>query len=768
MADSKAQIAELIEKASMEYVMSDSSDNSAIDSIALLFSKITSLAEQGSDTALVSSKICSLCEKITAAQPADRDVIFSVLGASIAGLQQAITAPHSAGNVIFPDELGLDASGNRLTNTLRRLYAVCQELSIDAEKCGQKELAQAADAYSGVVEALASGRKPDAGSIKNAFDCAATYLASGAKTECAEQMPAAETKPDERIPQKNESVPQVTADLSLINDFIHEASEHIDSADSKLLTIEADPSNADALNSLFRAFHTMKSLSGFLEISQVHILVKEVENLLGQARKGEIKLQGAAIETVFRATDMTRHMIDTLKKDPLNRNLVAEAHESDLIDDIRAATAGKDTVKVRTETGSASAGSVTGNATVKEIVKIDSAKLQTLIDIIGEVVIAESMVVNDESVNMLGSNKLFSNINHLNKTTKMLHELGLSLRMVPIGGTFQKMARLTRDLAKKHNKKINFTASGEETEIDRNLVDKISDPLVHMIRNAVDHGIEATAEERISAGKPEAATITLKAYHKGGSVCIEVLDDGRGLDREKIYKRALENGLISEGEIIDDGDIYPFIFKPGFSTAAVVTDTSGRGVGMDVVKKNVDLLRGSVQIETEKGYGTKFTVTLPLTTAIIEAITVSAGGEKYFLPTLSIVESVNPPASDFTLITGKGLTLNLRGSIIPVFSLERLFSRDPGSFKVDVAGKIVTVIEDSGKKTGLLLDEMLEPREIVVKNLGNGFEKIPGIAACTIMSDGRVGLILDPAEIIRLTTEKSTAKEAALAAGNKN
>jgi len=313
---------------------------------------------------------------------------------------------------------------------------------------------------------------------------------------------------------------------------------------------------------------------------------------------------------------------------------------------------------------------------------------------------------------------------------------------------FERMARLARDLAKKFNKKIEFTMSGEDTEVDKSIVELISDPLTHMIRNALDHGIESSPEERVKAGKPEVGHIGLHTFHKGGNIYIEVEDDGRGLDKEAILARARERGIVKYGESSSDQEVLNLILKPGFSTAKTVTDVSGRGVGMDVVNRNVQMLRGQVEISSAPGKGTKFTMRLPLTLAIIDGIVVQVGAEQYIIPTLSVVESIRPAKGDVSTVMGRAEVVSIRGQTLPLFRVSRLFGiRD--AIK-DPAEALVVVVEDEGKQIGLLVDTLVGHHQIVIKNLGEFVGNLTGIAGGAIMSDGRVGLILDVAGIVKL------------------
>lgn len=391
-----------------------------------------------------------------------------------------------------------------------------------------------------------------------------------------------------------------------------------------------------------------------------------------------------------------------------------------------------------------------GVVELKEAVKVDADRLDRLIDLVGELVIAESMVCQAPEILESATPAMIRQINRLDKITRELQEIGTSLRMVPVKSTFQKMARLVRDLARKADKQIEFVMSGDDTELDKTVVDKIGDPLVHIVRNAVDHGIEASKEERLAAGKHAVARIELRAYHKGGSIHIEVQDDGKGLDKDRILKKARERGLIGEDETLSDEDAWALIFEPGFSTATTVTDVSGRGVGMDVVRRNIESLRGQVDIQSEKGRGATFTIRLPLTLAIIDGMVVRVGVERYIIPTLAVVRSIRPQPGDMQTVVKRGLMLKIQGELIPVFALRDLFNVQEGRRTDEVS--LIVIVEDEGRRMGLVVDDLLGKQQTVIKSLGETMRGLPGIAGAAIMSDGNVGLILDVTSLIRLGT----------------
>jgi len=325
----------------------------------------------------------------------------------------------------------------------------------------------------------------------------------------------------------------------------------------------------------------------------------------------------------------------------------------------------------------------------------------------------------------------------------------MSMRMVPLKATFSKMARLARDVSHKLGKNVNFITDGEDTEIDRNLVDIINDPLVHMVRNAMDHGVE-TPDERRAAGKPEQGTVKIAAYHSAGSVVVEISDDGKGLDREVLLAKARERGLVGETAELSDREVFNLVFEPGFSTAKVVTDVSGRGVGMDVVKKNIERLRGTVEIKSEKGAGSVFKMSLPLTLAIIDGMVIRVGCETYVIPTISIIRSVKPAEEDVSTVFGKGEMLKLQGHLIPLYRIGRIYGLDGATD--DLKEAIVVIVEDEERQAGLVIDELVGRQQVVIKSLGQTMKNIPGISGGAIMPDGRVGLILDVGGLLRFAT----------------
>jgi two-component system chemotaxis sensor kinase CheA len=366
---------------------------------------------------------------------------------------------------------------------------------------------------------------------------------------------------------------------------------------------------------------------------------------------------------------------------------------------------------------------------------------------VGELVIINAMIAQDKSIPADDGQGFTRNISQLGKITRELQDLSISMRMVPLKGLFSKMTRLVRDLSRKSGKQVRFLREGEDTEIDRNMVESLSDPLIHMIRNGVDHGLEKP-ETRRSQGKPDEGTLLLRAYHAAGNVVIELQDDGRGLDRDKILAKAVENGLVEGDKELPDGEVFKLIFAPGFSTADQVTQISGRGVGMDVVKRNIEAMRGRVEVSSTKGEGSLFTIRIPLTLAIIDGMLLKVGREHYLVPTLNVNQAYRPEPDAVSTVQGKGEMVMLRGTLIPLFRLHRIFEVT-GAIE-DVTEAIVIVVENEGEKCAVLVDQLLGQQQVVIKSLGKGLGEVEGLSGAAILGDGRVGLILDVAGMIRI------------------
>ena len=378
--------------------------------------------------------------------------------------------------------------------------------------------------------------------------------------------------------------------------------------------------------------------------------------------------------------------------------------------------------------------------------RVSVDKVDQLINLVGELVITQAMLAqNSAKMDPALYQQLAKGLADLDRNTRDLQESVMSIRMIPMSVVYSRFPRMLRDLAAKLGKKVDFVTQGEATELDKGLVEKITDPLTHLVRNSCDHGIELPAE-RLATGKPEIGTLTLAASHQGGSIVIEVRDDGKGLSRDKLLQKAREKG-IDAPDSMSDTDVWSLIFAPGFSTAEVVTDVSGRGVGMDVVKKNITALGGTVEIDSAEGFGMSVKVRLPLTLAIMDGMSVDVGGECYILPLASVVESFQVQADTIRTIGGSGQVVQVRDEYLPVVELERVFNIprvDP-----DTGSAVMVVVEAEGHRAALLVDELLGQQQVVVKNLESNYRRVSDVSGATIMGDGRVALILDVGSLAR-------------------
>ncbi len=388
-------------------------------------------------------------------------------------------------------------------------------------------------------------------------------------------------------------------------------------------------------------------------------------------------------------------------------------------------------------------------------IRVGIDKIDTLINMVGELVITQSMLSqfgSDENAEQLDVEKLKDGLALLERNTRELQENVLQIRMLPISFSFNRFPRLVRDLSNKLNKKIDLKLSGEQTELDKTVMEKIGDPLVHLVRNSLDHGIEMP-EDRVKAGKPETGLLHLNAFHEGGNIVIEINDDGAGLNKERILAKAKENGLVGENEVVPDEKINELIFMPGFSTAKEVSDVSGRGVGMDVVRRNIKDLGGIVEVESEEGKGSTFRIRLPLTLAILDGQLVKVSNQIYIIPLVSIIESIQIQNKNLNILPGKGELYRVREDYIPIVRLREVFNLngDPS----DLEDGLLVIVESEGQKAGIFVDDLLSQQQVVIKSLETNYQRVDGISGATILGDGTVAMILDIAGTLHLT-KKST------------
>jgi two-component system chemotaxis sensor kinase CheA len=567
-------------------------------------------------------------------------------------------------------------------------------------------------------------------------------------------------------------------DRDLLKEFVNESREHLQNIETGVLVLEDSPEDSETLNSIFRAFHTFKGGSGFLNLIPINKLAHELESLLDLARQHRIAITHEVIDIILSGGDTLKQFIDAIslqlsEQTPhgpivipiehlLNRvafliagipvNNPASAYDGNTEFIRRALESGKSLESLQLPPKHAPPISTQPSVPVTQsslppkpgapasAIKVDVQKLDSLVDMVGEMVIAQSLVAQDSELRNISNTRLAHNLAQLNRVTKELQRVAMSLRMVPIRGTFQKMNRLVRDLSARADKQIDLVIAGEDTELDRNIVEELGDPLIHMIRNSVDHGIE-TPEARQAVGKSSVGKITLSAFHQGGNFVVQIQDDGAGLNRERILKKAIDQRLVDEAEDLTDQEVFAFIFSPGFSTAEVITDISGRGVGMDVVRRNIEKLRGRIEIESTLGKGATFSIYLPLTLAIIDGLIVRIAKERYIIPTLSVRESFRPLPHMLSTVRGRGELVCLRGKHLPLLRLEETFS--DAAEKSDPTESVVIVVEVDRVQHCILVDELVGRQEVVIKSLGQTFQFNPWLAGAAILGDGRVGLILD-------------------------
>jgi len=554
-------------------------------------------------------------------------------------------------------------------------------------------------------------------------------------------------------PQEPVQTLNVEQDGEFLAQFISESQEHLQNIEQGVLVLEDNPSDADTLNLIFRAFHTLKGGAGFLNLTAIHGLAHELESLLDLARQQKLVITRPVIDLILAGADTLKQYVVEIGARLAGPGPPAPIliPTLDLLARIRAFVACENRPRPDTARApglpppSAKLDTVAGEM-VGGSVKVDTAKLDNLLDLVGEMMIAQSVVAQNRDWGERGE-KLNGDLDRLDRVSKDLQHTAMSLRMVPFRGTFQKMHRLVRDLAGKAGKNVHLLTQGEDTELDRALVEEIGDPLIHMIRNSVDHGIEKE-EVRRQRGKPARGTIRLNAFHQGGNVVIEIQDDGNGLNRESILAKAVERGLVKPGQQLSEKDVSNLILAPGFSTAERVTELSGRGVGLDVVRRNVEALHGRIEIQSIAGQGSAFTIHLPLTMAIIDGLIVGVGAQRFIIPTLSVCQSFKPAPGAIRTVQGRGEMIEARGKLRPLLRLHAHLAIEPGPAVADE--RIAVLVESGGQSRCVLVDRLLGKQEVVIKSLGETFCRNRHVAGAAILRDGHVALILDPYALVCL------------------
>ncbi|HKY23230.1 MAG TPA: chemotaxis protein CheA [Vicinamibacterales bacterium] len=562
------------------------------------------------------------------------------------------------------------------------------------------------------------------------------------------------------------SAPVFENDKELTAVFVGEALDHLGSIEASVLALEESARDSTAVNDVFRLFHTLKSNAGALGLTTIEHLSHAVEDLLGRVRDGDYQIRSVDIEIILAVVDLLLQMVREVEAtgtcaddgDLASRQAVLKAAIEQLLEQETDPSAVASGVMAPIDSDEGSVDKrLERNGLRQASIKVDTRKLDNLIDLVGELVIVQSMLYQNARALGRGDERLDRNLAQFQRLSNELHTGAIAMRLVPIRQTFQRMQRLVRDLSKKAGKPVDLTILGDDTEIDRKVVEEIGDPLLHMLRNSVDHGIE-DADTRARAGKPARGQLTLSAAHEGGHVLISVSDDGRGLDMDRLLERGIAAGLIEPGARPSEAEIQSLIFAAGFSTAKEVTELSGRGVGMDVVRRNIESLRGRIEIRSRPGAGTTFLLKLPLTLSTIEALLLKVADERFVLATFSVRESLRPARERLHAMPGGRWMVEVRNELMPIVRVADLFNI-PGGVTDPTRGALV-VIEDTARRVALMVDELVCKQSVVIKALGEPFNNVEGIAGGAILADGRIGLILDAGGLIRLCLQESPGRAA--------
>lgn len=603
----------------------------------------------------------------------------------------------------------------------------------------------------------------------------------------------------------------------IIDEFMIEAEEIIAKLDADMVKLEKQSDDLNLLNEIFRGAHTIKGTSGFLGFDRLSEFTHKMEDVLNKLRKGEITINADIMDVLLESIDTLKGLLEETKSKgeavidltPIKSKLIAvdngtfsaapapvEKKKNGKAPSAKKTNGKKSTASVNAAEQLAEAPKPSVQEVVTEqpasvdepsednsveslaarpdpaqlkqiqdqrrpvdsTIRVDVERLDSLMNIMGELVLGRNALV--QLAGRINGNfegePLIDELNHvtsqMNFVTSELQMAVMKMRMLPVGKVFNKFPRVVRDLSRSLEKDIELFIAGEDTELDKSVIEEIGDPLVHLIRNAVDHGIEPPAE-REAAGKPRCGRVDLIASQEGSNIVIKVVDDGAGLDAQKLRSKAVERGLGTQEEVsrMSDREVYNFIFHPGFSLAKRVTDVSGRGVGMDVVRTNIEKLKGIVNIESELGKGTSFIIKLPLTLAIVQGLLVETGTDLYILPLSSVLETVKVSMSDIYSINSREV-IRLRDTVLPIIDLSRMFFPINQHEKLrDLEQSYVVVLSQGERRLGIVVDRLIGQEEVVIKSLGEFLGTTPGIAGATILGDGRVRLIVDPVGIFSMT-----------------
>lgn len=590
--------------------------------------------------------------------------------------------------------------------------------------------------------------------------------------DCEKEESASIELSESPAEEKIEEILEFTITPEMAVRFSQESTEIIDDTEDCMLKLaQATPEEKkELIAKAFRNIHSFKGNCGFMQLGDLEKISHAVENILDSIRNGITKLSDQNIDIMLQTVDMLRNELANFSKDgkcEINNCALMVEFLSDIIEKpagtekhitleaqelkeaIREIPQPENAPQEKTIPKQMEANSPESQKQVqaKRDIRVDVVKLDSLIDLVGELIIAESVVLNHPLLSELEDEQLERSIHHLQRVSSNLQDIAMSVRMIPLSATFKKMIRLVHDLSRKSAKKVNIELIGEDTEVDKNVIEEINDPIVHIIRNSVDHGIE-TPQARLQAGKPETGTVTIEAKHEGGEVWISIKDDGGGMNREKIVKKAIEKNLIKgDGSDLSDEDIYTLIFEPGFSTADKVTDISGRGVGMDVVKKNIENLNGRITVKSVPGEGSTIILHIPLTLAIIDGMLVKVGSSQYTLPLLSIKELIRAENNVITKTPDGQELIRVRDEIIPIMRMYKIYNKK--SDVTEIKDGILVIVEADSQRAALFVDGIIGQQEIVIKGLSKSLGNLHGISGCTILGNGQVSLIIDVSGLLK-------------------
>lgn len=719
---------------------------------------------------------------------------------SFIGLSKIKGFSHSLETVLNAMRTGELETDDEIVDILLNGSDVLQQMVSDIEAQSEHLDTSSGQAvvYEGRVDTLEIDRRlqPYLQQIESGAAGPATGSPGGqsAASEGEQRAETAGGRAEQAKPVK--SLAEELVSPEMIQKFVEETSDLVDTAEHSMLVLEKDPSNTGSIEEAFRAIHTVKGNAGFFGYAMLEKMCMGIEGILDTLRTGARKPDAQIINLLLQSIDGLNVTLKKVHSGEIQPGELAEggvdAEEAvaskeegdykplgDMLVEMGIAT--QEAVDQALDVQRMRLGEILidqGAAKEEEIeealqrqgkaepekkdqfanyrikrrdIRVDTERLDKLFDLMGEMITAEAMVINNPELEPYDLPDFERSANYLSKISREMQEITMAMRMIPLEGLFSKMRRLVRDLSKKFDKPVTLEISGEDTEMDRTVMEEISDPLVHIIRNALDHGIES-AEKRRSAGKPETGTVQLSAGYEGNEIWITVADDGGGLKRDAILERSLDRGLIQGiPEDMKDEDVWKLVFEPGFSTAEKVSEISGRGVGMDVVKKNIEKLRGKIDIQSVEGEGSTFVLRIPLTLAIIDGITFTVGPQMYSLPITDVIQFHKASEMEITQTTTEDIVINLRNEVIPVVKLYEFFNI--GASKQKVEEGIVIVAQARDRKLAILVDEVIGYRQIVIKSLPAYMKDIRALSGCSIMSDGKVSLIVDTGALISYVLE---------------